>query len=93
MLGDYECLALICRYTLEEDSMYSRPIKRSNAAPSENTARLLQKGNFTVGVEDEIEEALASLHVAYPEDKVKDWNLTVKQMALRYTGEKYHNLW
>ncbi|XP_072032670.1 putative ATP-dependent RNA helicase DHX57 [Amphiura filiformis] len=71
------------KYKLEEDSFYSRPIKRSNAAPSENTARQLQKGNF-VGMENEIEDALATLHVAYPEDRIKDWNLTVTQMALRY---------
>ena len=76
-----------CRYTLEEDSFFSRPIKRSNAAPSESTARLLKAGKF-VGMEDDIEEALATLHVSPPEDRIKDWNLTVKQMAKRYAGEK-----
>lgn len=65
--------------------MYSRPVKRSNASTSESTARLIRKGKFH-GVDDDIEDALATLHVAYPVDSIKDWNLTVAQTALRYRG-------
>ena len=73
---------------LEENSTYSRPIKRSNAVQSESTAKQLRGFTHDGGIEDDIAEALSSLNVSPPKDNVKDWNLTIPQLALRYSGKK-----
>ncbi|XP_071787163.1 putative ATP-dependent RNA helicase DHX57 [Asterias amurensis] len=72
-------------YVLEENSTYSRPIKRSNAVQSESTAKQLRGFTHDGGIEDDIAEALSSLNVSPPKDNVKDWNLTIPQLALRYS--------
>ncbi|XP_038072636.1 putative ATP-dependent RNA helicase DHX57 [Patiria miniata] len=70
-------------YKLEENSTYSRPIKRSNAVPSDSTSKQLKNYQYG-GVEDEIEEALASTSIKPAKDNMRDWNLTVQQLAVRY---------
>ncbi|XP_022087605.1 putative ATP-dependent RNA helicase DHX57 [Acanthaster planci] len=71
-------------YNLEENSTYARPIKRSNAVQSDSTAKQLKNYQYG-GVEDEIEEALASTSIKPIKDNMRDWNLTIQQLALRYS--------
>ncbi|XP_071961739.1 putative ATP-dependent RNA helicase DHX57 [Antedon mediterranea] len=73
------------RFVVEENSAYSRPVKRKAQTTSESAAKELTKGNFSGSVWDEVEEAMQSTTAFRPpEDHMKDWNITKKQLAYRY---------
>nr|XP_054758550.1 putative ATP-dependent RNA helicase DHX57 [Lytechinus pictus] len=70
-------------YVLDENSPLARPIKKSNAVPSEASARAMSKVRCD-NLDEEIAEAFASTTFNPAKDNVKDANLTLQQMALRY---------
>eukprot|EP00057_Strongylocentrotus_purpuratus_P028270 XP_011682744.1 PREDICTED: putative ATP-dependent RNA helicase DHX57 [Strongylocentrotus purpuratus] len=70
-------------YILDENSPLARPVKRSNAKPSEASARAMGKVRYD-NLDEEISEAFASTTFNPAKDNVRDANLTLQQMALRY---------
>lgn len=80
------CLFLSTRYILDENSPLAKPVKRSNAKPSEASARAMGKVRYD-NLDEEISEAFASTTFNPAKDNVRDANLTLQQMALRYGGE------
>ena len=75
----------LSRYILDENSPLARPVKRSNAKPSEASARAMGKVRYD-NLDEEISEAFASTTFNPAKDNVRDANLTLPQMALRYQG-------
>ncbi|XP_033106409.1 putative ATP-dependent RNA helicase DHX57 isoform X2 [Anneissia japonica] len=74
------------RFVVEENSAYSRPVKRKAQVTSESVAKELTKGNFSGSVWDEVENAMQSTTAFQPpEDHMKDWNITQRQLAYRYS--------
>ncbi|XP_072164238.1 LOW QUALITY PROTEIN: putative ATP-dependent RNA helicase DHX57 [Diadema setosum] len=71
-------------YVLDENSPLARPLKRSNAAPSEASARALGKVRYA-DLEEDIAAAFAQTTFTPAADNVRDSNLTVPQMTLRYS--------